>query len=59
MMFTTASIKRQIAGFRIGRHYVSIAGPKSRPLFSERNRCGVRVLPLIAGWRIRIRSDKP
>lgn len=54
--FFCASFKRQIFGIRIGRHYLSLAGPDRRPLFSERNRRGVKVLPLFGGWRIRLRS---
>lgn len=48
----------QIYGFHIGKTYVSIAGPKHRPLFSERHRIGVSVIPLLRGWRIRIRNPR-
>lgn len=51
------SLKAQIVGVRLGHWYVSLAGPHSRPLYSERNRCGVSVLPLFGGWRIRLRRD--
>lgn len=47
----------QVYGLRFARFYASLAGPAHRPLWSERNRRGVSVLPLIAGWRIRLRKD--
>lgn len=52
-----ASHRAQIYGVHIGRSYVSLAGSRSRPLYSERNRCGVSVIPLLDGWRIRFRRD--
>lgn len=53
----TGSLRFHVWGVRIGRRYLSLAGPKSVPLFSERYRLGVRVLPLGKGWRIRLRTD--
>lgn len=47
----------QVYGLRVGRTYVSLAGPVHPVLWSERNRRGVSVLTLLGGWRIRFRKD--
>lgn len=40
---------------RIGRLNFSLKAPEFPVLFSERHRLGVRVLPLLRGWRINVR----
>lgn len=52
----TASWAEQIYGIRLGRHYLSLAGPKRLPLFSERHGA-VRVIWIAGSWRLRLRSD--
>lgn len=52
--YAIASARDQIWGIRIGRFYVSLAGPSRWPLFSERHGA-VRVLSLGGGWRLRLR----
>lgn len=47
---------RQWFGVNFGEKYVSLRGPRYRPLFSERLRKGCRVVPLGFGWRIVIRA---
>lgn len=58
-LFACGSWRHQIFGVRIGSIYLSLAGPVSRPLYSERNRRSVRVLPLWRGWRLRLRGLDP
>ncbi|MEW9855947.1 hypothetical protein [Novosphingobium sp. M1R2S20] len=41
---------------RIGGTVFALKSPKLRPLWSERNLRGVRVLPLIGGWRVTWRT---
>ena len=55
--YFTGSREWGLWGIRLGRYYVTLASPKRRPLFSERYRRGVRVLPLGGGWRLRLRID--
>lgn len=45
----------QFVGVWIGRRYVALKGPMHKPLFSERNRLGTFVLPLVGGWRGTVR----
>ena len=49
-------LDRQWIGVILGSVYVSLRGPINRPLFSERNRIGLHVLPLGRGWRIVVRK---
>lgn len=56
--YVCASLERQIFGIRIGRRYLSLAGPKHPQLFTERNCIGIKALPLGRGWRIRLRTDR-
>ena len=53
-----ASREEQIWGIRLGGKYLSLAGPKFQPVYSERYRLGIWVLPLGGGWRLRLRFDQ-
>ena len=46
-----------IWGLRIGRSYTTLCAPWRRPLYSERIRSGMKVLPIGFGWRLRFRRD--
>jgi hypothetical protein len=58
MFYATASLRNHLWGVRIGRFYVTLAGPRRMALFSERNG-GLHVLPLGGGWRLRLRINPP
>ncbi len=45
-------------GVRLGRWWCQIKAPWFPILFSERYRCGVRVLPLGFGWRITAKDTR-
>ena len=55
--YFTGSRAHGLWGVRLGRFYVTLASPSWPAVFSERNRLGVRVLPLGGGWRLRLRTD--
>lgn len=46
-----------IWGVAIGRFYLTLKAPWNRPLWSERNRRSVRVLPIAKGWRLNLRVE--
>lgn len=56
--YVCASLARQIWGIRIGRRYLTLAGPRLPVLYSERRGRSVRVLVQVRGWRIRLRTDR-
>lgn len=41
---------------RLFGHVIALKSSDFPALFSERNRIGVRVIPLIRGWRITVRK---
>jgi len=57
MFYACASYRSGIWGIRIGAAYLTLAAPWRRPLYSERKRSGMTVLPLGKGWRVRLRRD--
>lgn len=53
------SYKYGLFMLRFRSNFYSLKAPWNTPLFSERNRFGVRVIPIWFNWRISIRKVEP